>query len=97
MMSRTYHLLVLPIFAGFLALSVAASVTLGLAVTTSLARTTTATTAYTIRTSVRIIIFFIALFISTHFGCPHLKIGIQTIAITISHGSTIIGNTIVSK
>ena len=56
MMSRTYHLLVLPIFEGLLALSVAASVTLSLAVTTSvtlslavttsLARATTTTTAY---------------------------------------------------
>ena len=42
MMSRTYHLLVLPIFTGFLALGM----TLALDVATSLVRTATTTTTY---------------------------------------------------
>ena len=90
MMSRTYHLLVLPIFAGFLIS------TTGLARTASLARMAAATTAtYTIWTIITRTIAFILLFI-THFGCPHLKVGIEAF-IAISHGSTIIGSAIVGS
>ena len=87
MMSRTYHLLVLTIFAGFLVS------TTGLArdATASLARgAATATTATYTR-----IIAFILLFI-THFGCPPLKVCIEAI-IAISHGSAIIGSTIIGS
>jgi len=59
--------------------------------TTSLACSTATTTAtYTIWTIITRIVAFI-----THFGCPHLKISIETIAIVIGHGCTIIGSTIV--
>jgi len=83
MMSRTYHLLVLPIFAGFLVS------TTGLARTASLARVAATTATYTR------IIAFIILFI-THFGCPPLKVCIEAI-IAISHGSTIIGSAIIGS
>ena len=99
MMSRTYHLLVLPIFAGFLiSTAMTLGVALGVAFTMRLAgmATTTATSTYTISNTIRIIISFIILFI-THFGCPLLKVCIETIFITTSHGSTIIGSSIVFK
>ena len=90
MMSRTYHLLVLTIFAGFLAS------TTGLArdATASLAcsATAAATSTYTIRSIITRAIAFI-----THFGCPLLKVGIETIFIAISHGSTIIGSAIIGS
>lgn len=92
MMSRTYHLLVLPIFAGFLTLGMAASVTLGLAMATSLTRTATATSTYTIRSIITRTIAFIF-----HFGCSHLKVGIKTITIAIGHRCTIIGSTVIFK
>lgn len=90
MMSRTYHLLVLPIFAGFLPLGM----TLALAVAASLARGAATPTAatYTIWTIITRTIAFIF-----HFGCIHLKVGIETITIVIGHRCTIIGSTVIFK
>jgi len=88
MMSRTYHLLVLPIFAGFL---ISTAMTLGVALTVRLAGMATTASTNTICTIIIRIIAFIA-----HFGCLHLKVGIETF-IAISHGSAIIGSTIIGS
>jgi len=86
-MSRTYHLLVLPIFAGFL-------IVMAMTLAVRLARMA-ATTAASTNTICAIIIGTIALI--AHFGCHHLTVGIDTIPIAINAiiGSTIVRSTVI--